>query len=68
MNSGTFEEKYLNAYQGAGDIQVTANPTTDLGNLKSDVSAIRHQGERNTYTDAQGTHIVYKNLHRVILN
>ena len=68
MNSGTFEEKYLNAYQGAGDIQITANPTTDLGSLQSDVSAIREQGERNTYTDAQGTHIVYKNLHRVILN
>jgi len=69
FNSGTFEQKYANAYKGAGDIQLTAaTPSADLGSLKSDVSAIREQGERSTYTDGYGTHIVYKNLHRVILN
>lgn len=69
FNSGTFEQKYANAYKGAGDIQLTAaTPSADLGSLKNDVSAIREQGERNTYTDGYGTHIVYKNLHRVILN
>ena len=69
FNSGTFEQKYANAYKGAGDIQLTAaTPSADLGSLKSDVSAIREQGERSTYTDGYGTHIIYKNLHRVILN
>ena len=69
FNSGTFEQKYANAYKGAGDIQLAAaTPSADLGSLKSDVSAIREQGERNTYTDGYGTHIIYKNLHRVILN
>lgn len=69
FNSGTFEQKYANAYKGAGDIQLTAaTPSADLGSLKNDVSAIREQGERNTYTDGYGTHIIYKNLHRVILN
>lgn len=68
LNNGTFEQKYSGAYQGGADIQLSAGPQTDLGNLKSDVSAIRQQGERNTYTDSRGTHVVYKNLHRVILN
>ena len=69
FNSGTFEQKYMDAYKGAGDIQLTDSPTTvELGSLKNDVSAIREQGERRTYTDGRGTHVLYKNLHRVILN
>ena len=68
FNSGTFEQKYIGAYQGAADIQLADSSTVDLGNLKNDVSAIREQGERRTYTDGKGTHVVYKNLHRVILN
>ena len=68
FNSGTFEQKYMDAYKGGGDIQLPVSPATDLGNLKNDVSAIREQGEHRTYTDGRGTHVVYKNLHRVILN
>lgn len=68
FNSGTFEQKYMDAYKGGGDIQLPVSPATDLGNLKNDVSAIREQGEHRTYTDGRGTHIQYKNLHRVILN
>lgn len=68
FNSGTFEQKYIGAYQGAADIQMTDGSSVDLGNLKNDVSAIREQGEHRTYTDGKGTHVVYKNLHRVILN
>ena len=68
LNNGTFEQKYLGAYQGAENIQMVDSPSIDLGNLKNDVSAIREQGERMTYTDGRGTHIQYKNLHRVILN
>ena len=68
FNSGTFEQKYMDAYKVGGDIQLPVSPATDLGNLKNDVSAIREQGEHRTYTDGRGTHVVYKNLHRVILN
>lgn len=68
FNSGTFEQKYIGAYQGASDIQLADSPQVDLGSLKNDVSAIREQGERRTYSDGKGTHVVYKNLHRVILN
>ena len=66
LNSGTFEEKYGNAYPQ--DIAVANSPTADLSDLKRDVTAIREQGESKTYTDERGTHIVYRNLHRVILN
>lgn len=68
LNDGTFESKYMDAYKGAGSIQLQGGDGVDLGNLKSDVTAIREQGERRTYTDGRGTHIQYKNLHRVILN
>ena len=68
LNAGTFEDKYSVAYQGGQNIQVADSPSVNLGTLESDVNAIREQGERKTYTDAQGTHIVYRNLHRVILN
>jgi hypothetical protein len=68
LNAGTFEEKYMGAYQGAGDIRMVQAGGVDLGHLKDDVTAIREQGERRTYTDSRGTHEIYKNLHRVILN
>ena len=68
LNAGTFEEKYMGAYQGAGDIKMIPQAGVDLGNLRDDVTAIREQGERRTYTDGRGTHQIYKNLHRVILN
>jgi hypothetical protein len=66
LNSGTFEEKYGNAYPQ--DIAVASSPTADLSDLKRDVTAIREQGESKTYTDERGTHVIYRNLHRVILN
>lgn len=68
FNAGTFEQKYVGAYQVGSDVQLADSPQVDLGSLKNDVSAIREQGEHRTYTDSKGTHVVYKNLHRVILN
>ena len=68
LNAGTFEDKYSLAYQGGQDLQLTESPAVNLGTLESDVNAIREQGERKTYTDGRGTHIIYRNLHRVILN
>lgn len=66
LNAGTFEEKYGNAYPQ--DIAIASSPTADLSDLKRDVTAIREQGESRTYTDERGTHVIYRNLHRVILN
>lgn len=68
LNAGTFEDKYSMAYQGGQDVSITESPSVDLDSLRSDVTAIREQGERKTYTDSRGTHVVYRNLHRVILN
>lgn len=66
LNTGTFEEKYGNAYPQ--DIAVASSQNADLSDLKRDVTAIREQGESRTYTDERGTHVIYRNLHRVILN
>ena len=70
LNSGTFERKYLHAYDGAEQVAVAVqnDNSSDLRRLGNDVSAIRQQGERRTYTDSRGTHVVYKNVHRIILN
>jgi hypothetical protein len=70
LNSGTFERKYLHAYDGAEQVAVAVqnDNSSDLRKLGNDVSAIRQQGERRTYTDSRGTHVVYKNVHRIILN
>ena len=66
LNAGTFE-KYLNAYDGAEQVAVNVHDeNSDLYRLGVDVHAIREQGDRTTYTDERGTHIVYKNLHRII--
>jgi hypothetical protein len=69
LNDGTFAERYMNAYKTADGMTVVEmgnNP--DLRMLQDDVSAIREQGERQRYSDGKGTHIVYKNLHRIIKN
>jgi hypothetical protein len=70
LNAGTFERKYLHAYDGAEQVAVSVQGgnSSDLRRLGNDVSAIRQQGERTTYTDARGAHVIYKNLHRIILN
>ena len=68
LNGGNFEQKYLNAYNGGEDITISNAPSADLSDLKRDVNAIREQGERRTFTDDKGTHVVYRNLHRIIYN
>ena len=70
--------KYYHAYDGAKDVaaglreraieqivnmQNIVNP--DLRRLGDDVRAIRRQGDSTTYTDERGTHVTYKNLHRI---
>ena len=69
LNDGTFAAKYMNAYKTAdGMTVVEMGASPDLRVLSDDVSAIREQGERRTYTDSRGTHVIYKNVHRIIKN
>lgn len=69
LNDGTFAEKYMNAYKTADGMTVVEMGTSpDLRVLSDDVSAIREQGERRTYTDSRGTHVIFKNVHRIIKN
>lgn len=69
LNNGTFTEKYMNAFPSADAIAVNvAGRGTDISGLSSDVRRIREQGERRTYTDAQGNVVMtYKNLTRRIV-
>ena len=69
LNSGTFAEKYMHAFPSADAIAVNvAGGGTDISGLSSDVRRIREQGERRTYTDAQGNVVMtYKNLTRRIV-
>lgn len=69
LNAGTFEQKYGAAYEGGQALQFdTTARDIDLTALQRDVTAIREQGERRTYTDEKGTHVIYHNLHRLIKN
>jgi len=69
LNAGTFTEKYMHAFPSADAIAVNvAGAGTDISGLSSDVRRIREQGERRTYTDAQGNVVMtYKNLTRRIV-
>lgn len=69
LNAGTFAEKYMHAFPSADAIAVNvAGGGTDISGLSSDVRRIREQGERRTYTDAQGNVVMtYKNLTRRIV-
>lgn len=67
LNNGTFGDKYLHAYDGAQGMLVNVqSESPDLRRLSDDVHVIREQGVRQTYNDERGTHLFYKNLHRII--
>lgn len=70
LNAGTFEQKFQHAYDGVDGmaINVQQGKAQDLKGLESDVKAIREQGDRQSYTDNRGTHVIYKNLHRIYTN
>jgi len=66
LNKGTFEEKYLNAFDLGGLAVSGVGGSTDLRNLEGDVNAIRRQGERKFFTDKKGRTVEqYKNLTRI---
>jgi hypothetical protein len=70
LNAGTFEQKFQHAYDGVDGmaINVQQGKAQDLKGLESDIKAIREQGDRQSYTDHRGTHVLYKNLHRIYTN
>ena len=66
LNKGTFEQKYLGAYD-TGDMSMSMfNTQADLRTLERDVREIKKQGERRYFTDGKGRIIeTYKNLRRI---
>lgn len=67
INNGTFEKKYLNAFETDG-ISININGASfDSRKLEKDVSEIKEQGKRKFMVDGKGRVIeIYKNLTRVI--
>ena len=66
INNGTFEKKYLNAFNSDGmSLNVNAI-TSDNRKLEKDVSEIKEQGKRRYILDGKGRIIEnYKNLKRI---
>lgn len=66
LNKGTFEQKYLGAYDTGGMSMSMFNTQADLRTLEGDVREIKKQGERRYFTDGKGRIIeTYKNLRRI---
>lgn len=66
LNKGTFEQKYMGAYETGGLSIGMLNSSVDLKTLENDVRAIKEQGERRYFTDGKGRVIeTYKNLRRI---
>lgn len=66
LNNGSFERKYMNAYDTGGLSINVNNESQDLRALKDDVSEIRKQNERRYSRNADGTITMkYKNLTRI---
>lgn len=66
LNKGTFEQKYMGAYETGGLSIGLINSPSDLKALENDVRAIKEQGERRYFTDGKGNIIeTYKNLRRI---
>ena len=69
LNNGTFEKKYMNAYNGANGISINvAGDNPDLRELQNDVREIKEMNRRRYIPTADGTIELYKNLRRKIKN
>lgn len=72
FNKGTFEDKYLKAFDGSDELSVSLNASSsniDLSKLEDDVRSIRRQGEIKYYTLPNGITIMQrKNVKRIIKN
>lgn len=72
FNKGTFEDKYLKAFDGSDELSVSLNANgsnIDLSKLEDDVRSIRRQNETKYYTMPNGTVVMQrKNVKRIIKN
>lgn len=69
LNKGTFENKYLGAYETGGLSINVAQESPDLKDIKEDVKQIKSQNERRYVQMSDGsTLMIYKNLRRKIKN
>ena len=69
LNNGTFEKKYMNAYNGANGISINvAGENPDLRELQNDVREIKEMNRRRYIPTPDGTIELYKNLRRKIKN
>ena len=68
LNKGTFEEKFLNAFNSPGIYEIAfAGNNADLSKLESDVRKIREQGDSRTHVLPDGSIIIYyKNVRRIV--
>ena len=71
FNKGTFEDKYLKAFDGSDGLSISlnANESMDLSKLEDDVRSIRRQNETKYYTMPNGTVVMQRrNVKRIIKN
>lgn len=71
FNKGTFEDKYLKAFDGSDGLSISlnANGNMDLSKIEDDVRSIRKQNETRYYTMPDGTVIMqHRNVKRIIKN
>lgn len=70
LNNGTFVNKYINAYNGANEINLNVKERNkDLIELSKDVKEIKNQNKKRMFVTGDGSTIVsYKNLTRKIKN
>lgn len=72
LNKGTFEDKYLKAFDGSDELSVSLNANgsnIDLSKLEDDVRSIRRQNETKYYTMPNGTVVMQRrNVKRIIKN
>ena len=71
FNKGTFEDKYLKAFDNSEKLSVSLNTNgnIDLSRLEDDVKNIRKQNETRYYAMPNGTVVMqYKNIRRIIKN
>lgn len=65
LNNGTFEKKYMNAYNRANGISINvAGENPDLRELQNDVREIKEMNRRRFIPVSDGTVELYKNLRR----
>lgn len=71
FNKGTFEDKYLKAFDGSDGLSISlnSNGNMDLSKIEDDVRSIRKQSETKYYALPNGAVVIqHKNVKRIIKN